>query len=175
MEHIIKQVKQFMTKAGQEMPDKPCLPDPKTAAFRVDFILEETSELIDALCDAYGMDKMVKHVITKYLDGARKMLSWFSDDTGEPNPAKLPDIADALADLAYIVPGAAIAFGLPFAKIFDAVHDANMKRFGQGSYIREDGKLVRSPDWTHPNIAEIIGKVKKQPPDLTAREFNRSK
>lgn len=65
-------------------------------------------------------------------------------------------VADALADLLYVVYGAASAYGIKIDPIFMAVHLANMEKFGEGSYERADGKWMKSPDWKAPDIKSLL-------------------
>lgn len=70
--------------------------------------------------------------------------------------ADLVGIADALADLLYVVYGAACAYGIDIQPIFNAVHESNMAKFGPGSYKREDGKWIKPPDWQPPNLKQLL-------------------
>lgn len=67
----------------------------------------------------------------------------------------LPLIADALADLIYVVKGAAVAFGINLAPIFDEVHDSNMSKVPNG-FRRADGKWEKSPGYRPANIAAVL-------------------
>jgi len=68
------------------------------------------------------------------------------------------DTADAMADLVYVVCGAALEFGIPLDKVFDEVHAANMRKLGvDGKPIyREDGKIMKPEDWTPPDIKAVL-------------------
>jgi predicted HAD superfamily Cof-like phosphohydrolase len=70
----------------------------------------------------------------------------------------LTGIADALADIAYVVIGTAVTYGLPFDAIFAEVHRSNMTKFGPGGpeLRRADGKIVKGPHYEPPRIAEIL-------------------
>jgi predicted HAD superfamily Cof-like phosphohydrolase len=68
-------------------------------------------------------------------------------------------IADALADLAYVVIGTAVAHGLTqFDEIFAEVHRANLcKTWPDGKVrYRDDGKVMKPPGWTSPNIERFL-------------------
>lgn len=68
-------------------------------------------------------------------------------------------IADALADLAHVVIGTAAAHGLTrFDDIFAEVHRSNMSKLGaDGKPIhRDDGKVLKGPGWTPPDLAPLI-------------------
>ncbi len=67
--------------------------------------------------------------------------------------------ADALADLAYVVIGTAVAHGLArFDEIFAEVHRSNMSKLGaDGKPIyRADGKVLKGPNFTPPDIASLV-------------------
>jgi predicted HAD superfamily Cof-like phosphohydrolase len=70
----------------------------------------------------------------------------------------LVGIADALADLAYVVIGTAVAHGLTqFPEIFE-VHRSNMSQLGSDGrpIIREDGKVLKGDRYSPPDLAPLI-------------------
>jgi predicted HAD superfamily Cof-like phosphohydrolase len=67
--------------------------------------------------------------------------------------------SDALADLAYVVLGAAVEWGLPLPPVFDEVHRSNMAKVGGPK--REDGKQLKPPGWTPPDIAGVLARAKE--------------
>ena len=66
----------------------------------------------------------------------------------------LHEIAKEAADLIYVVVGLCVSFGIPITKVFEEVHRSNMAKVG-GTY-REDGKLLKPPGWTPPDIKAIL-------------------
>ncbi len=64
------------------------------------------------------------------------------------------DVADALADLLYVVYGAAATFGIDIQPVFDEVHRSNMAKVG--GRRREDGKILKPEGWQPPDIAPIL-------------------
>lgn len=69
----------------------------------------------------------------------------------------LVQIADALADIAYVVAGTAVTYGLPFDAIMAEVHRSNMSKFGpDGPKVRGDGKIIKGPGYEPPQIAALI-------------------
>lgn len=70
----------------------------------------------------------------------------------------ITELADALADMVYIACGTAVEFGIPFDDVFAEVHRANMsKLMPDGTpLLREDGKVMKGPDYTPPNIKKIL-------------------
>lgn len=69
----------------------------------------------------------------------------------------LVEVADAFADLLYVVYRAALAYGLPIHEIFDEVHRSNMTKFPGGVVLRRnDGKILKPESWEPPRIKEIL-------------------
>ncbi len=68
-------------------------------------------------------------------------------------------IADALADLAYVVLGAAVAHGIRrFPEIFAEIHRSNMSKLGPDGkpILRADGKVLKGPNYSPPQIATFL-------------------
>ena len=101
---------------------------------RMNLIWEEVHELAAALGLAY--DSI--------------MDDWF--DIGAS--ADTVEVADALADIDYVVQGAALVFGIPQDDTFAEVHRSNMAKVG--GPVREDGKKLKPPGWTPPDIAGVL-------------------
>lgn len=72
----------------------------------------------------------------------------------------LVGVADALGDILYVVYGAAIAYGIDIDEVFDEIHRSNMSKLGEDgkAIFREDGKILKGPNYTPPNIKAIIEK-----------------
>jgi predicted HAD superfamily Cof-like phosphohydrolase len=68
--------------------------------------------------------------------------------------------ADSLVDLDYFVAGTAVMSGFPHDRVFDAVHEANMKKVlvSSADESRRLNKLdVKKPEgWTPPDVAGIL-------------------
>ena len=67
--------------------------------------------------------------------------------------------ADALADLIYVCFGAGIEAGIDLNMVLRDVHRSNMSKLdadGKPIY-REDGKVLKGPHYSAPNIKEVLG------------------
>jgi predicted HAD superfamily Cof-like phosphohydrolase len=68
-------------------------------------------------------------------------------------------IADALADLVYVIYGAAIEHGINLDEVIDEVHKSNLSKLhhetGQPIY-REDGKVLKGQNYVPPDIARVL-------------------
>lgn len=70
----------------------------------------------------------------------------------------LVDIADAICDLIYVLCGTAVSFGIPLDECFAEVQRSNMsKLMPDGSVLRRgDGKIMKGPDFSPPDLKSII-------------------
>jgi predicted HAD superfamily Cof-like phosphohydrolase len=77
----------------------------------------------------------------------------------------LAGVADAAADLIYVILGRCAEYGIPISTIFTEVHYSNMTKLGDdGKPVRrDDGKVIKGPNWQAPRIREILeaaGRIK---------------
>lgn len=70
----------------------------------------------------------------------------------------LLEIADALTDILYVTYGAGHAWGIDLDTCYTEVHRSNMSKLGHdGKPIhREDGKVMKGPGYSKPNLVPII-------------------
>lgn len=70
----------------------------------------------------------------------------------------LVEFADGVADLLYVVLGLGDVCGLPLRDIFTEVHRSNMSKLDENGkpIFREDGKVLKGPNFSPPNIKEIL-------------------
>lgn len=72
----------------------------------------------------------------------------------------LTEIADALGDMMYILCGTILSHGLQdkIDDIFEEIQSSNMSKLGaDGKPIyREDGKIMKGPNYFKPNINKMI-------------------
>lgn len=74
----------------------------------------------------------------------------------------LVEVADALGDMLYILCGTIIEHGMQhkIEEVFNEIQRSNMSKLGEDGkpIYREDGKVLKGPNYFKPNIAEILGK-----------------
>ncbi len=72
----------------------------------------------------------------------------------------LVEVADALGDMLYILCGTIIEHGMQekIVEVFEEIQRSNMSKLGaDGKPIyREDGKVLKGPNYFKPNIAGIL-------------------
>ena len=78
------------------------------------------------------------------------------------NDNDLVEVADALGDMLYILCGTIIEHGLQYKieEVFEEIQRSNMSKLGDNGepIYREDGKVLKGPNYFKPNISEILAK-----------------
>ena len=74
----------------------------------------------------------------------------------------LVEVADALGDMLYILCGTILTHGMQhkITEVFEEIQKSNMSKLGgNGKPIyREDGKVMKGPNYFKPNIKEVFDK-----------------
>lgn len=73
----------------------------------------------------------------------------------------LIEVADALGDMLYILCGTILEHGLQhkIEEVFDEIQRSNMSKLGEDGkpIYREDGKVMKGPNYFKPDFTKIIG------------------
>jgi len=146
MRELQAMVAQFMHAGGQPIADYPCLPEDETRALSIALIEEELAELKTAIA---RIEDWHKHYGNRTGE---------DDQQDEREARLLAAVADAQADLLYVVTWASLAWGFPIPLIMDEVQQANMSKFGPGSWKDESGKVRKPEDWKPPDLIPLMGK-----------------
>lgn len=76
------------------------------------------------------------------------------------NNNDLVEVADALGDMLYILCGTIIEHGMQdkIEEVFNEIQRSNMSKLGEDGkpIYREDGKVLKGPNYFKPNIEEIL-------------------
>jgi predicted HAD superfamily Cof-like phosphohydrolase len=69
-------------------------------------------------------------------------------------------IADALADIVYVVYGTALTYGIDLDSAVREVHRSNMSKLGSDGkpLIRDDGKVLKSEQYFPPDLESVVGR-----------------
>jgi predicted HAD superfamily Cof-like phosphohydrolase len=67
-------------------------------------------------------------------------------------------IADALADIVYVIYGTALTYGIDLDSVLREVHRSNMSKLDSDGrpLIRDDGKVLKSERYFPPDIASVL-------------------
>lgn len=98
--------------------------------------------------------------VEKSLEALR--ISLLEEEVGELVTATrardLTGIADALADITYVVYGTALTYGIDLDSVLGEVHRSNMSKLDHDGkpIIRADGKVLKSERYSPPNVAAVL-------------------
>jgi len=74
----------------------------------------------------------------------------------------LAEVADALGDMLYILCGTILEHGMQYKieEVFEEIQRSNMSKLGKDGkpIYREDGKVLKGPEYFKPNIQAILDK-----------------
>lgn len=116
--------------------------------------------------DTYGLDR--EETPTASLPETKNTLRFnlMKEENEEyleaANNGDLVEVADALGDMLYILCGTIIEHGMQdkIEEVFNEIQRSNMSKLGaDGKPIyREDGKVLKGPNYFKPNIKAILDK-----------------
>lgn len=138
-------VEDFHRKFGSTIGETPELRDRE---LRAKLILEEAVET----CAALGFSVWAN--IEEPGDpgvSPHKQLAYFHKAYDKPD---FVEVIDGLADVIYVVLGAAVTFGINLEPFFEEVHRSNMAKEQGG--VRGDGKILKPAGWQPPALEEIL-------------------
>ena len=75
------------------------------------------------------------------------------------NDENLVKIADALADLLYVIYGTGISYGIDLEPIFREVHESNMTKGDPNVLRTTNGKILKAKNWRPPDLQPILEKM----------------
>ncbi|GAB3422388.1 pyrophosphohydrolase domain-containing protein [Flindersiella endophytica] len=88
----------------------------------------------------------------------------FEEYVAAAEAGDLVEVADALADMMYVIYGTAVEYGIPLDAVLDEVHRSNMSKLGADGrpVYREDGKVMKGPAFRPPDVAGVLEKTTKR-------------
>jgi predicted HAD superfamily Cof-like phosphohydrolase len=114
------------------------------------------SDLVDAFHRRPGTDCEQPPSPTVAVPGALDRVGYVEEEAQELREAveagDLVKAADALADLVYVVYGAAWRFGIPLDAVIAEVHRSNMTK----TPTPGDGKAIKGPGYSPPDVAQVL-------------------
>lgn len=128
--------------------------------------MKEKLDAVQAFHEAFGLG--VRHTPEANLGRDKNLLRYelMREENEEYLEAAengdLVEVADALGDMLYILCGTMLEHGMQskIDEVFEEIQRSNMSKLGaDGKPIyREDGKVLKGPNYFKPNIAGILEK-----------------
>ena len=79
----------------------------------------------------------------------------------------LVEIADAVADLLWVVLEAGVTFGIPIEEVFAEVRRSNLTKVESGKpVVNAAGKIVAGPGFSEPDLLPILAAHARSPEDV---------
>jgi predicted HAD superfamily Cof-like phosphohydrolase len=145
-------VRQFTEESlGKPCPKTPQLMDKSAVKFIVQMVISEMTELAQTVCtDAEETKSFIRECLFKD----------FNENYQRPDNETdlIAEQADALVDARYYMLNCSAKHGIDSSRVFNVVHAANMaKKWEDGQFHRrEDGKVIKPPNWAEPDIRKEI-------------------
>jgi len=126
--------------------------------------MKKYTDAVHEFHTAFGLG--IKNEPTANIGEARNLLRFnlMKEENEEyfeaANNNDLVEVADALGDMLYILAGTIIEHGMQYkiAEVFDEIQRSNMSKLGEDGkpIYREDGKVLKGPNYFKPNIQEVL-------------------
>lgn len=132
LKEVQGRVEAFMRNAGQDVPEKPVVPDEATLLLRARLILEEANETYEGLGYRVVDGKLIR-------GGA----------------VSLTEIADGCCDLMVVALGTMSACGIDASSVMAEVLRSNDSKFIDGRR-GADGKWLKGPSYSPADVAGVL-------------------
>lgn len=141
-QHLVAEFHQVYDLPDLAVPENTPTVDFSRVHMRMGLIKEEFAELCGAV---YG-------------PAAEEALLEVFDSLPDDNLRDVVESADALGDLTYVIYGMALEAGINLDQVLAEVHRSNLSKLMPDGSVRrrEDGKVLKGPGFSEPNIAAVI-------------------
>jgi predicted HAD superfamily Cof-like phosphohydrolase len=149
-----EEVKSFMRKAGQNVPNRVTIPTKEERLLSCRLLLEEVLEYIEA----------AGFTVSNFSDELTMSSVHFVND----RDVNFVEMLDAVGDIMFVAQGRAVETGLDLKPILREVCESNQSKFIDGKRCPETGKWKKGPSFREPDLKSIIEKQinKKQEEQL---------
>jgi len=130
------------------------------------YTMKDKIDAVTLFHDTYGLDR--KETPTAELPESKNLLRFnlMKEENEEyleaANNGDLVEVADALGDMLYILCGTIIEHGMQdkIEEVFNEIQRSNMSKLDEDGkpIYREDGKVLKGPNYFKPNIKTILEK-----------------
>lgn len=120
---------------------------------------ESPAALVREFHEAFGLpiaDKPALVAETLAWQRHRLLLAEVAEVAEAVGNDDLAGIAHELADVAYVLYGTALVYGIPLDAVLAEVHWANMTKLVDGKPVVIDGKVVKGPGYRKPAVAAVL-------------------
>ena len=153
-------VKEFHEIFGHPIKTAPKVPEMKRAKLRLDLILEEVAELVDAVSGCKEEHRYLQAAVLS-IHRAQKLIA--DAPAYEFKKADMEHVAKELSDVSYVTQGFALEFGFNLDATMGEVHSSNMSKLGENGkpIYNEKNKVMKGPNYELPNMTKILYPLKE--------------
>ena len=120
------------------------------------------AKMVAEFHESFGLAKKDHPELDRMLAGLREELlrEEFEEYRAAESAADLVEVADALADMVYVIYGTALTYGIDLDAVLAEVHRSNMSKLGEDGkpVLREDGKVIKGPAFFRPRVALVLAR-----------------
>ena len=122
----------------------------------------KNSEMVKEFMTVFGQNFQTKPDWPKSESEINMRLRLVDEEVGELrdaiNDRDIVEVADALADILYIVYGTANTFGIDIDACMKEVHRSNMTKLDKDGKVqyRDDGKILKGEQYEEPNLLKVL-------------------
>ena len=150
--NLLDGTEEFLVAAGHPIPAAPAIPAADVVALRLKLLVEEVTELLQAI----GFDDLYD-----YLEcAADEVVADVVEDAREADDVDLVEMVDAFHDITVIAYGGALetAGSVGARRAADEVTRSNLAKIVDGKVLRRsDSKILKPDGWQPPDIAGALG------------------
>ena len=126
--------------------------------------MKQKLDAVKAFHQAFGLGVLNEPKADLGLDKIKLRFNLMDEENEEyleaAQKGDLVEVADALGDMLYILCGTILEHGLQYKieAVFNEIQRSNMSKLGADGrpIYREDGKVMKGPNYFEPNISEIL-------------------
>lgn len=158
---VQQMVAEFHRATGLPISDKLTELPLSRREMRLGLVTEEVGELVEASAFDQTVNMMQAFARQGDNSGAAASVIRFTSSGLKHIEGRLPNIvrmADGLGDIVYVCYGMALEMGIDLDAVIAEIHRSNMSKLDDDGLpiYREDGKVLKGPNYTPPNIARVL-------------------
>lgn len=127
-------------------------------------LLKDHLKKVETFHDSFGIDNNYKPTINLSEGDIKLRFDLMREENEEylkaAQEGDLVEVADALGDQLYILLGTILKHGMQdkIEEVFNEIQRSNMSKLGEDGkpIYREDGKVLKGPNYFRPNIDKIL-------------------
>lgn len=145
-------VREFHQTFEHPIAQTPSVPETKIGKLRLNLILEEFIELVEACLDT---ETPTSRAVIDHLSKVEQAIRQLHEDDFDVDVIA---VADALTDINYVTYGAGHCYGVDLDACMQEVQRSNMSKLGEDGrpIYDEHGKVMKGPNYSPPDLRKVL-------------------